>query len=61
MTGHKRTPEEFKSLTQLIWDGQKLPELEAARWSKVQAAHQAVFLFYSSGTSGHPKGVIISD
>ncbi|KAH8760240.1 phenylacetyl-CoA ligase [Hyaloscypha sp. PMI_1271] len=60
MTGHRRTPEEFKSLTQLIRDGQKLPELEAARWSKGQAAHQAVFLFYSSGTSGLPKGVTIS-
>jgi ribosome assembly protein SQT1 len=60
MTGHKRTPEEFKSLTQLIRDGQKLPELEAARWSKGQAAHQAAFLCYSKGTSGLPKGVIIS-
>jgi acyl-CoA synthetase (AMP-forming)/AMP-acid ligase II len=60
MAGHERIPEEFKSLTQLIQAGQKLPELEVIRWSRGQAANQAAFLCYSSGTSGLPKGVIIS-
>lgn len=53
-------PKEFKTLGQLQKEGESLAELEPIKWSKGQGARQTAFLCYSSGTSGLPKGVMIS-
>lgn len=44
----------FKTVTQLIIDGARLPKLEPLRWEKGQGARQTAYLCYSSGTSGLP-------
>jgi hypothetical protein len=51
-SGDKPVP--FKTVGQLIADGQKLPKLEPLKWSKGQGARQTLYLCYSSGTSGLP-------
>lgn len=53
-------PKEFKTLGQLQYAGLSLPDVEHIRWRKGQGARQTAFLCYSSGTSGPPKGVMIS-
>lgn len=50
----------FATVSDLIEQGQNLPELEPLRWTKGQGARQVAFLSYSSGTSGLPKAVMIS-
>lgn len=57
-SGNKSIP--FKTVGQLIEAGGKLPELEPLNWEKGQGARQTAYLCYSSGTSGLPKGVMIS-
>lgn len=41
-------------------EGSSLPQLEKLNWQPGQAAKQAAFLCYSSGTSGPPKGVMVT-
>ncbi|KAK4989429.1 hypothetical protein LTR66_007054, partial [Elasticomyces elasticus] len=50
----------FKTVNQLIAEGSKLSALEQLQWSKGEGARRTAFLCYSSGTSGLPKGVMIS-
>ena len=54
LTGGHAYPREFKTVDQLIKDGEKLPQLDDLKWEKGQGARQTAFLCYSSGTSGLP-------
>ncbi|KXX76423.1 4-coumarate--CoA ligase-like 7 [Madurella mycetomatis] len=53
-------PKSFLDVEDLVTVGRQLPPLPHTKWSKGQGRRQAAYLCYSSGTSGPPKGVMIS-
>ncbi|KAF2469479.1 phenylacetyl-CoA ligase-like protein [Lindgomyces ingoldianus] len=58
--GGKSSPSGMKTVDDLIREGQKLDRLEPLNWEPGHGAKRTAFLCYSSGTSGLPKGVMIS-
>ncbi|KAF2834921.1 phenylacetyl-CoA ligase-like protein [Patellaria atrata CBS 101060] len=54
------TPADFKTVNQLIEEGKELPPIEKLNFEDGDGARRVAFLCYSSGTSGLPKGVMIS-
>jgi acyl-CoA synthetase (AMP-forming)/AMP-acid ligase II len=59
ITGGAKVPSEFKTLRQLIKEGESLPEPEPIKWERGQGARQTAFLCYSSGTSGLPVSITV--
>ncbi|KAI9683246.1 MAG: putative NRPS-like protein biosynthetic cluster [Bathelium mastoideum] len=59
-TGGQSTPSGYKTIDDLIMEGTKQPRLEYLNLKKGKGATRTAFLCYSSGTSGLPKGVMIS-
>ncbi|KAJ5562418.1 phenylacetyl-CoA ligase pclA-Penicillium chrysogenum [Penicillium sp. DV-2018c] len=58
--GGAKPPAEFKTVAQILEAGKSLPPVEELKWSAGEGARRTAFLCYSSGTSGMPKGVMIS-
>ncbi|KAF2868054.1 hypothetical protein BDV95DRAFT_549721 [Massariosphaeria phaeospora] len=60
LCGGKRTPTGMKSVDDFIHQGSALARLDPLNWESGHGAKRTAFLCYSSGTSGLPKGVMIS-
>ncbi|KAL4879961.1 hypothetical protein BJY04DRAFT_228865 [Aspergillus karnatakaensis] len=57
----ENTPDtSIKTVSQLAEEGRHYPEIEELEWTAGEGARRTAFLCYSSGTSGLPKGVMIS-
>jgi long-subunit acyl-CoA synthetase (AMP-forming) len=56
----KQVPTEFKTVDQLIAEGQKQGTLEKQNFTKGQGKNQVAFLCYSSGTSGLPVSSVVA-
>ncbi|KAF4950260.1 hypothetical protein FGADI_8311 [Fusarium gaditjirri] len=50
----------FIALSTLIDEGRRLPPLPPLKWVKEQGKRQVAYICFSSGTSGLPKGVMLS-
>ncbi|KAF5705499.1 phenylacetyl ligase [Fusarium mundagurra] len=50
----------FTAISALIEEGAGLPQLVPLQWVKGQGTRQVAYICFSSGTSGLPKGVMIS-
>ncbi|KAF2688388.1 acetyl-CoA synthetase-like protein [Lentithecium fluviatile CBS 122367] len=59
-TGGRGTPSGMKTVDDFIHDGARLERLEPLKLAPGEGAKRTAFLCYSSGTSGLPKGVMIS-
>ncbi|PWY79140.1 acetyl-CoA synthetase-like protein [Aspergillus heteromorphus CBS 117.55] len=60
LTAGIQAPAQYKTVSQFIEQGKSLPRLERLKWTAGEGARRTAFLCYSSGTSGLPKGVMIS-
>ncbi|KAJ9144226.1 Acetyl-CoA synthetase-like protein [Pleurostoma richardsiae] len=48
------------TIDSLVAQGRLLPQLQPLKWTRGQGARQTAFVNFSSGTSGLPKGVMVS-